>query len=123
VVKFLADECCDALLVERLRAAGHDVLYIKDVSPGSPDDDVLRLACEQQRVLITEDKDFGEMVVRFLLPAFGIVLLRLDPADSEFKFKRTMDLLTQQPDRLAGSFIVVDEVKTRIRKLPGPRPA
>jgi len=60
-VKLLADECCDALLVEGLRADGHDVLYMKETAPGATDAIVVQLAGDQQRVLGTEDKDFGEL--------------------------------------------------------------
>lgn len=59
-MRWLADECIDAGLVTRLREAGHDVLYAAEVSSGASDADVLRLADEQDRVLLTEDKDFGD---------------------------------------------------------------
>jgi predicted nuclease of predicted toxin-antitoxin system len=68
-VNFLADECCDAFLVTGLRSDGHDVLYIKEIAPGSDDNVVLQMAAKQQRILLTEDKDFGELVVRLRLPA------------------------------------------------------
>jgi predicted nuclease of predicted toxin-antitoxin system len=81
-VNFLADECCDAFLVDGLRGDGHDVLYVKESAPGTDDHTVLQMAADQERVLLTEDKDFGELVVRLKLPAYGIVFLRMNPADS-----------------------------------------
>lgn len=63
-MKFLADECCDAKLVKKLRDAGHNVLYVMENAPGSTDTEVLEKAFIEERVLITEDKDFGELVYR-----------------------------------------------------------
>jgi GDP-D-mannose dehydratase len=63
-VNFLADECCDAILVSALRNDGHDVLYVKETAPGADDSTVLHLATAQQRILLTEDKDFGELAFR-----------------------------------------------------------
>jgi predicted nuclease of predicted toxin-antitoxin system len=68
-VNFVADECCDSLLVAGLRGEGHDVLYVREFAPGSDDDVVLQLSAAQQRILLTEDKDFGELVIRFKLPS------------------------------------------------------
>ena len=63
-MKLVADECCDELLVKGLRADGHDVVYVREVAAGSDDRTVLQLAAGEERVLLTEDKDFGELVVR-----------------------------------------------------------
>jgi predicted nuclease of predicted toxin-antitoxin system len=60
--------------VEGLRKDGHDVLYVKEIAPGTDDSAVLQMAASQQRVLLTEDKDFGLLVVRLKLPAYGIIL-------------------------------------------------
>ena len=60
-MKFLADECCDRDLVGALRNAGYDVLYVLELKPGATDDEVLALAFDQRRILLTEDKDFGEL--------------------------------------------------------------
>ena len=119
-MNLLADECCDALLVAGLRADGHDVLYVKEDAPGSKDREVLQLSVALQRVLLTEDKDFGELVVRLDLPAFGILLLRLDPANTQLKLTRLRAVLSKASDSLAGSFLVVDFDKVRIRRLGTP---
>jgi len=116
-VRFLADECCDALLVDGLRQDAHDVLYVKEAAPGAADATVLQMAADQQRVLLTEDKDFGELVVRLKLPAYGIVLLRMNPADSSAKLARLRYLLLHQVHRLPGTFVVLDQKKVRFRSL------
>jgi predicted nuclease of predicted toxin-antitoxin system len=119
-VNFLADECCDALFVQGLRNDGHDVRYVKELAPGADDNAVLQMALDEQRILLSEDKDFGELVVRLGLPAYGIVLLRLNPADTDQKLARLRDTLTREADRLPGSFTVIDEKKVRFRPLRLP---
>ena len=59
-MRFLADECCDAALVDVLRRDGHDVLYAIESLRGATDDDLLTRAVSERRILLTEDKDFGE---------------------------------------------------------------
>ena len=116
-MKLLADECCDALLVSGLRDDGHDVVYVLESARGSDDETVLQLAADEERILLTEDKDFGELVVRLQLPAHGVVLLRLNPTDSVAKLSRIRDLLKKEASRLAHSFVVVDEAQARFRPL------
>jgi predicted nuclease of predicted toxin-antitoxin system len=118
MVKFLVDECCDAPLVASLRQAGHDVVFVKESAPGASDEIVLQRAAAEERILLTEDKDFGELVVRLGLPAHGIVLLRLNPADTSLKLARLRDVLQQDTSRLPHHFVVVDEDKARFRPLP-----
>jgi predicted nuclease of predicted toxin-antitoxin system len=116
-VNLLADECCDVLVVYGLRADGHDVLYVKESARGADDDAVLQLAFGQQRVLLTEDKDFGELVVRLKRPAHGVVLLRINPSDTDKKLARLRHLLHHHAHRLSSSFVVLDEKKARFRPL------
>lgn len=61
-MRFVADESCDHRVVTALRDAGHDVLAVAETSRGAPDRDVLVLARRERRVLITEDRDFGQLV-------------------------------------------------------------
>jgi predicted nuclease of predicted toxin-antitoxin system len=116
-VNFLADECCDALFVQGLRGDGHDVLYMKETAPGTDDHTVLQMAASQQRILLTEDKDFGELVVRLKLPAHGIVFIRMNPADSAAKLARFRHLLHNHAQRLPGSFVVLTAKRSRFRSL------
>ena len=119
-MKLAADECCDALLVSGLRRDGHDVWYVKESARGRDDVSILHQAATEERVLVTEDKDFGELVVRLGLPAHGIVLLRIEPADSDAKLLRLRQVLNEHGARLPGSFTVVDRWKTRFRPLHAP---
>jgi predicted nuclease of predicted toxin-antitoxin system len=116
-VNIVADECCDALLVSALGNDGHDVLYVKEAAPGSDDATVLQMSANEKRILLTEDKDFGELVVRLKLPAYGIILLRIHPSDALLKVARLRDVIQNHSGRLPGSFTVVNATKTRFRPL------
>jgi predicted nuclease of predicted toxin-antitoxin system len=117
-MKFLVDECCDAGLVQALRADGHDVLYALESLRGVSDDELLNRAFAENRLLLTEDKDFGELVYRLRRPARGVILLRFDVADRRLKAPRLRDLLTQT-ERLPGAFVVLEVDKIRFRPLTG----
>lgn len=116
-MRWLADECVDAALVASLRAAGHDVSYVAEVASGLTDTEALALAQDQQRLFLTEDKDFGELVFRFCLPAPGLVLLRIDPARTTLKWQRLRAAIDQFGDRLLGHYVVITETRSRSRPL------
>src|SRR4051812_31752904 len=73
----LADESVDPPIVERLRQDGHDIVYIAELSPSIADDQVLQEANSRNALLLTEDKDFGELVYRLGRVHAGVVLVRL----------------------------------------------
>ena len=116
-MRLLADECCDAGLVDALRGDGHEVLYAIESLRGATDDDLLARAFSEERVLLTEDKDFGELVYRLRRPTYGVVLLRFDVSDRARKIPRLRYLLEQEGRRLPGAFIVLGADKVRIRRL------
>ncbi len=116
-MKFLADECCDAGIVASLRAAGHDVSYVPEQQAGISDDEVLQTAFREGRILLTEDKDFGELVYRLKKPAYGMILIRIDVRDRHQKWPRVEALIAKHQDRLPGHFVVVDLNKYRFRPL------
>lgn len=116
-MKFLADECCDTGLVASLRSEGHDVIYIFEENPGASDEEILTTAYRQGRILLTEDKDFGELVYRFRKSSKGIVLIRIDVEERHKKWDKLKKLLDRYGDRLPGSFVVVELKKYRFRPL------
>jgi Uncharacterized protein conserved in bacteria len=116
-MKFLADENFPRPALEALRKAGWDVLSIGEECPGVPDEDVAALCADQQRILLTFDKDFGELVFHRGLPAgSGVVLFRVTPDSPEEAAGLALALVQSQPD-LAGSFCVVTRDRIRIRPL------
>ena len=116
-MRFAADERCDAQLVECLRADGHDVWYVMESAGGADDETILRRAFDDKRILLTEDKDFGELVFRFGHPVHGLVLLRLNPADSLSKVARLRTVLKRHAGKFLGSFVVISAKNVRFRRL------
>jgi predicted nuclease of predicted toxin-antitoxin system len=116
-LKFLADECCDAGLVVSLRAAGHDVTYVTEQNAGSSDDEVLLRAYDEGRILLTEDKDFGELAYRLRKPSLGIVLIRIDVKDRDLKWPRFKKMIEKYEERLPGHFVVIQSNRYRFRPL------
>ena len=116
-MKFLADECCDAGSVTLLRDAGNDVTFAHELHPGLSDDDVLNKAYDEGRILITEDKDFRELVYRLGKPARGIILLRIPVEQRHRKAERLIQVVDRIGSRLMNAFVVVELDKIRIRPL------
>ncbi len=109
----LPEEC-----ILRLRRDGHDVLWIREAAPGNPDDAVLVRAREENRLLITFDKDFGELVFRRGANASqGVVLFRIAQPSAAVLAERVAAVLALRDD-WAGHFSVVEEFIVRMRPLP-----
>ena len=117
-MKFFVDENVSRRIAERLERDGHVVIYGQDVARGAQDADVLALALAQSATVLTEDNDFGDLVIRQHLPSAGVLLLRLSGM-----------VRTQQPDYVAqtvaahaatipNSFTVVTRSSVRTRSLP-----
>jgi predicted nuclease of predicted toxin-antitoxin system len=120
-MRFLADENFPGDAVTALRAAGHDVLWIRTDAPGITDQDVLARSFEDARVLLTFDKDFGELAWRSGLPAScGIVLFRLPALGPSAVGRVIADVLLARDD-WPGHFSVVEPGRIRVRVLPPPR--
>jgi len=120
-LRFLADECCDTGLVASLREDGHDVFYVLESKAGVSDDAVLLEAYNEGRILLTEDKDFGELVYRFKKPSKGIILIRMNISERRMKWPRLKKLIEDYEDRLPGHFVVIDSHKFRFRPLLFPQ--
>jgi len=120
-MRFLLDQSADARLVAYLRSLGHDALRVgHDYPGGMPDPEVLSLAVADNRVLITDDKDFGEFVFHQHLPHLGVIFFRLgDYAPPCYKLARLEYVLTHYSDRLRH-FITVTPHRVRVRKPGSP---
>ncbi len=116
-MRWLADECVDAALVTHLRGAGHDASYIAEIASGVTDTEALRRAQDEERLFLTEDKDFGELVIRFKRAVPGVVLLRINPEKSHLKWMRLESAITKFGDGLFGRFVVIEEARFRSRPL------
>lgn len=116
-MRWLADECVVASLVAWLRAEGHDVTYIGEMAQGLRDSEVAALAAAGNRLLLTEDKDFGELIFRFGHPVPGLVLLRIDPSKPSLKAARLSEAIRRYGESLFGRYVVIEEARLRSRPL------
>lgn len=117
-MRLCADENISEDCVIRLRHSGHDVLWIRETSPGCPDSNVIGRALAENRVLITFDKDFGDLVFRRgAKESRGVVLLRISQPSSKSVAERVTAVLASR-DNWAGHFSVVDDSTIRMRPLP-----
>lgn len=117
MIRFLADENISRLVVERLRAAGLDVATVAAASPGASDADVLAIATGEARILITEDRDFGELVIRQRLGVPGVVLLELDRLSNAAEAHRVAAIVSASAEKLAGRLTVIEPGRIRIRPI------
>ena len=118
-MRFLADENVSRLVIERLRSSGHDVISIAETKPSAPDEDVLNGADADDRILITEDRDFGEMVIRQRLGLRGMILLELDRLSNPREADTVAEVVSAHSARLFGNLIVIEPGRIRVRPLPG----
>jgi predicted nuclease of predicted toxin-antitoxin system len=117
-VRFLADECCDFALVQTLRNEGHDVLAVCEINPGATDDYVLELALGEKRILLTEDKDFGQLVYAYGRRTLGVIFLRYPASVKSQIFKSVINLVGSQGKKLEECFITVQSGRIRIGRTP-----
>jgi predicted nuclease of predicted toxin-antitoxin system len=113
----LANENFPLDAVQALRDAGHDVTWIREDSRGAPDDKILQRAQEENRIVVTFDKDFGELAFRSKLPAqSGVILFRLTPKSSQYIAQAAVQALASR-DNWAGHFSVVEDNRIRMTAL------
>ena len=116
-IKFLVDESSGAKLFRFLLDRGFDTKFATDIMPRAIDEVVLDLAQKEDRILITNDKDFGELVFRLNRPSSGIILLRLKFDSAKNRQDHLEIILGKFLDKLKSNFIVVAEGQIRIRKI------
>lgn len=116
-MKFLADEGIESLIVKRLREASYDVKYIAEFAPGISDNEVLEHANHRERILITRDKDFGELCFRDRKVHGGIVLNRLYELSVDQKVETLLEVLKDFEDQIQHAFTVIQPGRVRIIRL------
>jgi predicted nuclease of predicted toxin-antitoxin system len=112
-LRFLADESCDFAIVRLLRGAGHDVSAIAETHPGITDQEVIALARTEKRIVITEDKGFGQLV-KASDPGSGVILLRFHANARTALADMVVKVVTEKGDDLQKAFTVVRPGKVRI---------
>ena len=117
-MRFSANENFPSVAVAALRQAGHDVFWVRTDMGGATDEEVLAHAISESRVLLTFDKDFGELVFQLGLPATcGIILFRI-PTKSPNSVAVKVLKVIESRDAWSGMFSVVTNDRIRIRPLP-----
>ena len=117
-MRLLANENFPAIAVAALRDVGHDVAWIHEDAAGSPDRDVLRRGQLEDRIILTFDKDFGELAFRLGLEASaGVILFRVTLSSPHSAAAIAVAALAT-PRTWTGHFAVVEDDRVRIRPLP-----
>jgi predicted nuclease of predicted toxin-antitoxin system len=117
-MNLLADESVDKPIVDRLRHDGHDVVYVAELSPSISDDEVLEEANRQNALLVTADKDFGELVFRQHRVHGGVILIRIFGASASLKADIVGETFSNRAAEMAGAFTVISPGMVRIRRTP-----
>ena len=117
-MNFLADESCAGPVVRALREAAHDVVAIAEVARGATDEQVLERALNEKRVLITEDRDFGELVYARGRSSAGVILVRFDSRARQAKPATVVEAVAKLGPRLRNAFTVIEAGRVRISSRP-----
>jgi len=117
-MRFLADESCDFGVVRTLRAANHDVIALSEISPRANDVDVMEFAVVEDRILLTEDKDFDQLVYAHGGKTVGVILLRYPTLARKRICDDVIKLVERYGESLTGTFVVMQPGRIRISRNP-----
>lgn len=117
-MRFLADESCDFSVVRALRAEGHDIVAIAEISPREEDDDVRERALKDDRLLITEDKDFGQLVYADTRITGGVIFIRYPARARRYLPGAVLEVVKERGQRLVGCFTVLQPGRVRSSRIP-----
>ena len=113
-MRFIVDECTGSSVAEFLKQNKHEVISVFDDFRGATDDFILKKCFSENYILITSDKDFGEMVFRLNQNHNGIILIRCTPNNFQTRIKVLSKLLDNYSQKIDNNFIVVTNTKVRI---------
>lgn len=111
-----ADKSVDFGIIKELRLKGIEVFSIAETSTGITDKEVLQIANYNNSLLITEDKDFGELAYRLKLQHSGILLIRLSDIHRPERIILVREILLTHADKLTANFSVLNKSGLRIKK-------
>jgi predicted nuclease of predicted toxin-antitoxin system len=115
-MNLFADESVDSPIVDLLRQEGHEVTYVAELDPGIVDEEVLALAKQAGFLLLTGDKDFGELVYRLKKAQSGVALIRLSGLSPQRKAEIVADAIRSHGKEMMNAFTVIGPSSVRIRK-------
>jgi predicted nuclease of predicted toxin-antitoxin system len=117
-LKFMVDVGVGKKVEQWLREAGCDVLAVREINPHAGDKEILKLAEEDSRIVLTMDKDFGELVYLLGKAHTGVLVLRMEDANGDVKMNVVKNILQQHADKLAGNFCAYKDGTLRISRKP-----
>lgn len=111
------DENVDKLLIERIKQLDIESISIREYNPGISDREVIELTKSKDGILITEDKDFGELVFSYNIKGCSVIFLRYDKVDYDQIIKNLIKVLNEHLNSPKHHFITINRKKIRIRKI------
>ncbi len=117
-IKFLLDESVEFRIAKDLRNNDFDVLTITEDFPSIPDQQVLHIAYQEKRILITNDKGFGKLIFKENQKSHGVILIRMPFVTLQEKIVRLNRVLSSETSSLHRLFITVSNKSIRPKKLP-----
>ncbi len=116
-LKFLVDVGVGRRVEEYLKKRGFDIKTVIELDPRMPDEEIISLAALEARMVVTMDKDFGELVYHSLMDHRGVLLLRLEDASGDEKLHVIAKIIENFSDQIKNCFCVFKNNKFRIRKI------
>jgi predicted nuclease of predicted toxin-antitoxin system len=113
-IKFVADVNVEKPIVDYLSKQGYDIKWIPDYDCGMFDEELLQMANEEQRVLITNDKGFGDLVIMQKMLSAGAILFRIKGQGAQEKIKLMRKLLMGYKDKLLNHYVIISKSKIRV---------
>jgi len=113
--ELLADENIDAGIIRALRVAGFSVIAIRELQPGAKDREILEIAKQNGSILITEDKDFGELIFSHKAAETGVIFLRYHVSERESICESLIQIIKKNGFNLRNRFTVITTKKVRMR--------
>ena len=116
-LKFLVDVGVGKAVELFLKEQGHDTKTVRTIDPKMPDEEIIRLSLKEKRMIITMDKDFGELVYHYKRESCGVLLLRLEDATGSEKQEIVANILAKHSSDIANRYCVFQNGRLRIRKM------
>jgi predicted nuclease of predicted toxin-antitoxin system len=113
----LADENIEQRVITKLRESGIEVYSIYESARGISDEQVIKLSLDPPRIILTEDKDFGEWVFAHHIQTISVILLRYQWKDAALIADKLAQLILESGDGLFGKFTTLTTTKVRTRPL------
>ena len=114
-LKFLVDADVGKKVEKWMQGNGYDVKSVRSINPKAKDSEILNLAVHEDRMVITMDKDFGELVYNSGKKHSGVLILRLEDATGDQKVQIVKKILNEYIDKIEHKFCVFQDGRLRIR--------